>query len=199
MQLYYSQTSPFARKVTMLLHYTGLIDQCELVLTTFTSEELRQKNPLGKIPALVKDDLVLTESDLINEYLDDFWALEGNLSLLNRGSRFYYLERKAAAQANGVLEAAVQSMFESKRETEQSGHWLARWKEAMQKGLTELDVKYCGKIKKINMTSFTVAATLGYLDFRHPQLNWREWNSELANWFDEISQQAWFIQTKPPC
>jgi len=78
MQLYYSQTSPFARKVAMLLHFT-----------------------------------------VICEYLDDLWCLDGNLSLIARGSQHYYLQQKAQAQANGVIEAAVNAALEKRRETEQ--------------------------------------------------------------------------------
>lgn len=198
MKLYYSQTSPFARKVAMFLHFTGLIDQCELELTTFDTQSLRELNPLGKIPALVRGELVLFESDLICEYLDDLWCLEGNLSILNRGSQNYYLEQKAAAQANGVLEAAVSALFETRRETEQSNYWLERWHRAIEQGLNTIDLKNCGKADKPNMASFSLAAALGYLDFRHPQINWRAWNDELSTWFEKVREQDWFMLTAPP-
>ena len=198
MQLFYSQTSPFARKVNMLLHFTGLIHNCELVQTTINSAELRAKNPLGKIPALAHNELVLFESDLICEYIDDLWALEGNLSLIQRGSRYYYQQQKAAAQANGVLEAAVQSMFESKRETEPSTYWLERWHEAIKQGLTHIEIDHCGSAEKPIMSTFCLAATLGYLDFRHPDIAWRDWREDLKNWLEPISSAPWFTETAPP-
>lgn len=197
MQLYYSQTSPFARKVTMFLHYTGLIKECELLLTTFESDALREQNPLGKIPALIDGELSLFESDLICEYLDDKFALDGNLSIINRGSRYYYLEQKAVAQANGILEAAVSSMFESRRDTEHSEYWLSRWNEAMTKGLETLALDHCGKAEKPNIATFCLAATLGYLDFRHPTFEWRELRPELFEWYAEVQACEWFKSTRP--
>ena len=198
MQLFYSQTSPFARKVNMFLHFTGLINQCELVLTTFNDDELREKNPLGKIPALVRGELVLFESDLICEYLDDLWCNEGNLSLLRRGSQSYYLEQKAAAQADGVLEAAVSAMFENRRETERSEYWLDRWFTAIEQGLRKIDIEHCGNADKPSIASFCLAATLGYLDFRHPAIDWRAWNEALAEWHKSVAETSWYKDTAPP-
>ncbi|WP_096086988.1 glutathione S-transferase family protein [Agaribacterium haliotis] len=198
MQLFYSQTSPFARKVTMFLNYTGLVNDCELVLCSFSSEELRKHNPLGKIPALRNGDLTLFDSELILEYLDDLWTVNGNLSLLRRGSRFYYAERKAAMTANGILDAAVSSMFEKKRDTQPSDYWLERWREAIEQGLDQLQLEHCGSAEKPSMSSFCLASALGYLDFRHPDLNWRQSRPELEQWFEAISASSWFIDTAPP-
>ena len=198
MQLYYSQTSPFARKVAMLLHFTGQIEQCELVFSTFNDEALREQNPLGKIPALVNDALVLFESDLICEYLDDLWCLDGNLSLIARGSQHYYLQQKAQAQANGVIEAAVNAALEKRRETEHSEHWLGRWETAIEQGLKTLDLEHCGTAEKPNMASFCLASALGYLDFRHPHLDWRSRSEELAHWHSKVEDCVWYRQTVPP-
>lgn len=197
MQLYYSQTSPFARKVTLLLHYTRLIDQCELITTSFDNDALREKNPLGKIPALVDGQLSLFESDLICEYLDDKFALEGNLSLINRGSRDYYPEQKAAAQANGVMEAAVSSVFEKRRDTAHSEYWLSRWQGAISTGLNTLELEHCGTDEKPNMATFCLAAALGYLDFRHATFDWRAQREDMLEWFNDVKTHDWFQKTEP--
>lgn len=198
MQLFYSLTSPYARKVHMLLHYTGLINETELVLTSFESEELRAKNPLGKIPALIDGQFSLFESSLICEFIDDKYALDGAPSLYNRGIGAYYNQQKQYALATGILEAAVSSMFEKKRETEHSTYWLDRWREAMLTGLKSIEIEHAGTVDKPNISTFALAATLGYLDFRHPNLEWRTDHSELAEWFSKIEETEWFIQTKPP-
>ncbi|WP_018275694.1 glutathione S-transferase N-terminal domain-containing protein [Teredinibacter turnerae] len=67
MKLYMSHTSPFARKVRMTTRLTGLADQVEEICTTFESAELRERNPLGKIPALEASDITLFDSALICE------------------------------------------------------------------------------------------------------------------------------------
>lgn len=198
MQLYYSQTSPFARKVAMFLHFTNMIDECELVLTSFDNDELREKNPLGKIPALIHGELALFESDLICEYLDDLWAMNGQHSLFHRGSQHYYLEQKALRQANGATEAAVSLVMENRRDTEPNPYWTARWHTAIEQSLKTLDLAYCGSADKPNMATFALASALGYLDFRHPFLDWRSWRAELHTWFDEIRDTPWFSYTSPP-
>ena len=198
MQLYYSETSPFARKVRMFLHFTGQIDECELVATSLDSDELRAKNPLGKIPALVSQNLVLFESNLICEYLDDLWCVAGNLSLLNRGSQSYYLEQKALATADGVTEAAVSAMFENRRDGARSEYWLSRWRKAIQQALLDIDLAHCGTAERPNMPGFSLAAALGYLDFRHPNIPWRAFREELDTWHSSISGTTWFEQTMPP-
>ncbi len=198
MHLYYSHTSPYARKVSMFLHYSGLIDHCQLHVLTFESDELRKHNPLGKIPALVDGELNLFESDLILEYLDDKHALNGAPSTLNRGEVSYYAQRKQQAYANGILEAAVHIVMETRRSTEHSEYWLGRWHEAITASLVALDVTHVGSAEKPNMATFTLAAALGYLDFRLPQLNWSQHNPELVPWFAAVEECEWFIQTAPP-
>ena len=57
MQLIYAAASPFARKVRVLAHETGLLARIELldtaVLPTTLNERVNALNPLGKIPVLL--------------------------------------------------------------------------------------------------------------------------------------------------
>ena len=198
MQLFYSQTSPFARKVNLLLHYTSLINECELVMTTFESDDLRAKNPLGKIPALVDGPFSLFESSLICEYLDDKHALSGAPSLYNRGIGAYYEQQKVNAYANGILDAAVATIMEIRRATEHSTYWLERWDTAIENALSAIDIKHAGTAEKPNIATFSLAAALGYLDFRLANLAWRAGHPELAAWFEKIEETEWFAKTAPP-
>ncbi len=60
MKLYHAPTSPYVRKVMVVLHETGLLDQVEIhsVATTpvSPSADLQAANPLAKIPALERAD-----------------------------------------------------------------------------------------------------------------------------------------------
>lgn len=60
MRLTYSQASPFARKVVVLLHETGQADDVEIFDVTTTplkpSPDVKASNPLAKIPALERND-----------------------------------------------------------------------------------------------------------------------------------------------
>jgi glutathione S-transferase len=45
--------------------------------------------------------------------------------------------------------------------------------------------------------TFATVAALGYLDFRLPNLNWREQNPTLARWYAEIESVEWVASTQP--
>ena len=88
MKLSYSPASPYVRKVMVVLHETGQLDDVELVTTTTTplspSLELIGKNPLGKVPALERDDgPALFDSRVICAYLNE----RGKGSLYPEGAR----------------------------------------------------------------------------------------------------------------
>ena len=65
--------SPFGRKVKMAAHIVGVIDRIKIVNadTLSAEDDLRQQNPLGKIPTLILDDgRVLYDSRVIVDYID---------------------------------------------------------------------------------------------------------------------------------
>ena len=76
MRLYHSPTSPYVRKVMVLLHETGQIADVELIPATGTPVDPGSMplalNPLGKIPALERGDgPALYDSRVICRFLDD--------------------------------------------------------------------------------------------------------------------------------
>ena len=60
MKLSYSPTSPYVRKVMVLLHETGQLEDLTLENITTTplaaDAALLPNNPLAKVPALVRDE-----------------------------------------------------------------------------------------------------------------------------------------------
>ncbi len=69
MDLYYSKTSPFARKVQVVLLEKGLPFYGIDVRSSGRSPS--ERNPLGKVPTLILDDgLVLFDSTVITETLE---------------------------------------------------------------------------------------------------------------------------------
>ncbi|SMF52829.1 glutathione S-transferase [Alteromonadaceae bacterium Bs31] len=198
MQLFYSTTSPFARKVNIFLRLTGLINTTELVSTNFESEELRKLNPLGKIPALKDGELVLPDSTLICQYLDEQYVALGNDSLFHNGEEDYYQVQMAHTLANGILEAAVSTVMEKRRDTEHSIYWLGRWRAAMHTAIKNIDFEAITNGDNPNIATITTAAALGYLDFRlSSEHDWRKWNADLAGWFESIRFEDWFVDTTP--
>ena len=59
MKLYYSNTSPYSRKVRLVIAEKGLGDQVEgILINPFNHDnaDFSAANPLGKIPVLVLDN-----------------------------------------------------------------------------------------------------------------------------------------------
>ena len=68
-----SPTSPFGRKIKIVIAELGLAERIEVVPadTNDPAETLRLQNPLGKVPTLVfEDGATLFDSRVIAEYLN---------------------------------------------------------------------------------------------------------------------------------
>ena len=75
MKLWYSNSSPYARKARAVVQYHQLQDRVELLLTTSGLDKNSPHNldnPLGRLPALQRENGEwLYNSSLIAEYLDN--------------------------------------------------------------------------------------------------------------------------------
>lgn len=198
MIIYYSNTSPFARKVSM---FCKIVNQPEVTWTKanpMESAELRKANPLGKVPALVDSDITLIESTLICDYLDELQISRGGRSVFRKRETSYFPVQVNAAKANGIIDAAVSTVMEQRRsDAEQSSFWLNRWEVAILTSLKNIDLNQCGSLDEPNFATISLAAALGYLDFRLPTLDWRQKTPELAPWLENISSANWYAQTMP--
>ncbi|MFT5082451.1 MAG: glutathione S-transferase [Lentisphaeria bacterium] len=197
MELFYNTTSPFARKCSMVLHLNGLINETELVLTNPFDDAYKNTNPLGKVPALVDGDLTLFDSPLMCEYLDDTSVANGGLTLLHKNTPHYYPIQQIHSQADGILDAAVSTLFETRRETEQSDYWMSRWHSAIKTGVGTLPMDKLGNVAQPNMGTVATIAALGYLDFRMAHYGWRDWNAALAEWYANCQDASWVEATLP--
>lgn len=198
MQLYHSTTSPFARKVYMLALAAQLPDLELVKANPLADEALRAINPLGKIPALVHGDLVLIDSPLICEYLDDKSVALGKASFFHKQSADYYLVQRTHALADGVMDAAVATVMERRRQdSEQSFHWLRRWHLAITSGLAWIEQQDLGSPGHPHIGTFATVAALGYLDFRLPDIQWRNIHPDLAKWYAGLETVEWATATKP--
>lgn len=194
-KVYSSTTSPFARKANMVVQLTGLSDHTDIIYTNpFEDASLRSINPLGKVPALVHGDMLLTDSYLICEYLDDKAA---NLNLYRKGQVDYYQVQQVHMLCNGILDAAVATVMEKRRTTEHSDYWLSRWDASISTALNILDVSQLGDTQHPHIGTVALIAALGYLDFRHPERNWRKHYPAIAEWFSNFEHLPWVESTAP--
>jgi glutathione S-transferase len=198
MQLYHSPTSPFARKVYMLALAARLPDLKLVRANPLADEALRAVNPLGKIPALVDGDLTLIDSPLICEYLDDKSIALGKPGFFHKHSPDYYVVQRTHALADGIMDAAVATVMERRRQdSEQSFHWLRRWQLAITNGLAWIEQQNLGSATQPHIGTFAAIAALGYLDFRLPDMVWRDHYPHLATWYTAMESAEWVTVTRP--
>tara|TARA_B100001057_G_C22677619_1_gene882460 strand:+ start:268 stop:873 length:606 start_codon:yes stop_codon:yes gene_type:complete len=199
MKLIFSPASPFVRKVRVMVHEAGLCDQVEHVpvktTALATDPEVRAANPLGKIPTLLLDDgRALFDSRVICRYLDD---LSGGV-LYPEDWIWDILTLEALA--DGIMESAVLMVYESRlrNEEERSKKWVdAQWAKVTH-ALDSLEANgFVAMQGPLNFGQLSIICALGYLDFRHDSLAWREGRPALAKWHEGLKQRASIKDTLP--
>ena len=125
MKLIGSLTSPYVRKVRVVLAEKKIDYDFEVDSPWLTENKVSDVNPLGKIPVLVLDDnTVLFDSRVIVEYLDN---VAPNNKLMPAPNRERSEVRRWEAVADGVCDAAALVFLEKKRPPgQQSADWIAR-------------------------------------------------------------------------
>jgi len=199
MKLIMSEASPFVRKVRVLIRETGQqgdIEEVPVATTPVnTADAVWAANPLGKIPALIlADGRALYDSRVITRFLDD------------RAKAGFYPEDRLwdvltlEATADGILEAAVLMVYEGRvRPPElRSEAWVeAQWTKATT-AIKAVNDRWMEHLDgPLNMAQIAVSCALGYLDFRHPDRDWRSGNSALAVWHAAFEERPAMAETRP--
>jgi glutathione S-transferase len=198
-----SPSSPFARKIRIALAVLGLDSETkvELADTTNIKDNLRQQNPLGKIPALIADDgIVYYDSRVILDYLDH---RAGGGKVIPREAMARLAAERLQALCDGILDASILTIYENRwRKTENhEPKWLEHQAGKVERGLAALeaappaiDIKP-GMLPDIGQIA--LACTLGYRDFRFGDA-WRGAHPRLLAWLDKFAAQVpAFTATKP--
>ena len=66
-----NHVSPYARKVFLSLDHKGVEYEVDPIVPFFGGDQFTKLNPLRRIPVLIDGDLVIPDSTVICEYLDD--------------------------------------------------------------------------------------------------------------------------------
>ncbi|MEQ8354872.1 MAG: glutathione S-transferase N-terminal domain-containing protein [Kiloniellaceae bacterium] len=198
MQLFYSPTSPYARKCRVVARERGLMADIEETLCNPMEDppELQSKNPLGKIPALILDDgTAIFDSPVIAEYLDGLGAAPALIPAAGPG-RFKVLV--AAALGQGMTDAAFNTTMEARRPAaQQSPEAMARWRAAIARGLDHMANHLRDLPGDLTLGHISCATALGYLDLRHGGLKWRDGRGNLAAWFEGFNARPAMRETDP--
>lgn len=201
LKLIASLTSPYARKVRIALaekkiEYT-LLEESPWDAGNTVSEH----NPLGKIPVLLMEDgMSLFDSRVIVEYLD---AVSPVSRLIPEPSRQRIAVKRWEALSDGICDAAATIVLEHKRPAaQQSAEWIARQQRKVTLGVAEL-ARELGERSWCSGEGYTLAdiaagCALGYLDLRHPSLDWRAEHPNLARLAEKLARRTSFADTAPP-
>ncbi len=199
MKLISSPASPYVRKVHVVLHETGQREDVTVVgvKTTplATAPEAAGANPLGKIPALLRDDApAIYDSRIITRYLDD-----------RAGGKLYPQARiwdvlTLEATADGILDSAVGIMYE--RRFRPAEHVSEPWVEAqwakVSRALDAVNDRWISHLEgPLCMGQIAIGCALGYLDFRHDVRQWRQGRGALDDWYAVFSQRPSMLATAP--
>ncbi|MCW5605958.1 MAG: glutathione S-transferase, partial [Burkholderiales bacterium] len=192
MKLYWSTRSPFARKVMIFAHEAGLADHIECVRTFVTmsrpNRELMRENPLGKIPTLIADDgKVLYDSTVICEYLD---SLHDGPRLFPAPDAARWEALRRHALGDNMLDNLVLWRNERTRpQAQQSAEMHEAFDIKIRTAVSFLEHEADDLVRTpVGIGHVAIGCVLGYIDFRFPELAWRDGHARLAAWYGAFEQ-----------
>lgn len=201
MKLIGSLASPFVRKARIVLAEKRIDYKLELENVWVPETTIHTFNPIGKVPCLVLDDgEAVFDSRVICEYVD---TLSPVGKLIPQSGRERVEVRCWEALADGILEAAVLIRVESTQRPAEHrlDTWLARQQRKIDEGLVAMSQGLGSKTwcagNRYTLADVALGCALGYLDFRMPELNWREPYPNLDKHFQKLSQRQPFQDTMP--
>jgi len=202
LRLIASPTSPYARKVRIVMSEKRI--ECELEMTDPWSADssISQSNPLGKVPCLIMDDGgAVFDSRVIVEYLD---ALTPVGHLIPGSGRQRVEVRTWEALADGIIDALVAVRLEhTQRPAEgRSQWWIDRQMGKAIGGLQAAsaalaDKPWCND-EHFTLADISIGVALSYLDYRFPEIEWRADHANLARHLEKLVVRPSFQETKPP-
>ncbi len=201
MKLYWTASSPFARKVVVAAHEVGLFDRLELTFLRPTPTKadplLSKDNPLSKIPVLILEDgTALFDSPVICEYLD---SLHEGRKLIPASGAARWRTLRLQALCDGILDSAILSFYEGAMRPKELhwSPWIEGQCEKARQGLDALE-RECGDFgSDIDLGQICVGVTMGWLEFRKPLGDIRTGGPRLTQWYESLRARPSMQATEP--
>jgi glutathione S-transferase len=203
MKLIGSLTSPYVRKVRVVMAEKRLDFPFELE-DVWAERALTEANPLGKVPCLLMDGgESVYDSRVIVEYLD---TLSPVSRLLPERGRDRAEVLTWEALADGLLDAAILARLETtwpgRTEAQRCSAWVDRQLNKVNSALGALSRGLGDRPwlagQYMSLADIAAGCALGWLEFRFPDILWRETYPGLARFFDKLNSRPSFIDTAPP-
>ncbi|MXR70543.1 glutathione S-transferase [Shewanella insulae] len=197
MQLLYSEASPYARTVRVVITQFAIDGIEQVGVNPLENDELLlEANPLAKIPCLLLNDGgALYDSEVILRYLDHEYC---GGELFGQPGESWYGEAQYSL-IKGLLDSAVALRQEQMRDDEglRSPFWTARFEQALLRGLAQIEQMAISGHGKLTLQQICLACLLEYLDFRHPDLDWRKVAPATARWLQSFAKCDAMLATRP--
>jgi len=198
MKLFFTPTSPYARKVRVTAAEKGLSDRMELVLCDLRAPDQAHLavNPAGKVPALIGDaGEAIYDSPVICEWLDTATETPQLLPCVGP-ERWTVLRGEALADA--LMDDAVTLVLERRRAEGQRDRVLEQARvTALRRCVAALERELPAWPQTLTLAHIAAGCALGYLDFRLPDLDWRRDHDWLSRWCEDFSRRPSMRSTQP--
>ena len=203
MKLIGSLTSPYVRKVRVVMAEKKLDYRFEVENVWAPASAITDANPLGKVPCLVMEGgEAVFDSRVIVEYLDMLSPVGKLIPALGR-ERIEV--RTWEALADGLVDAAILARLErtwdGRTGEQRSEAWVERQMAkvhaalaAMARGLGERP--WCNG-GHFSLADIAVGCALGWLEFRYPDIDWRTSHPNLGRLLEKLAQRTSFADTVP--
>lgn len=200
MKLIGSTTSPFVRKIRVLLLEKNIPFDLVKDSPWEPGNHVADFNPLGKVPAFVSDEgEVLFDSPVIAEFVD---SLNQSPAFVPSEARAARQVRQAEALADGICDAGIAIFLEGRRpEDKQWPDWVARQTQKIERGCDALEAQLAGRdwlcSETMSLADISAAVALDWFDFRLPHLAWRKGRPQLAAMVDSLLARPSFVASVP--
>lgn len=200
MKLLASKTSPYARKVRIAFAEKK-IDYALVEQDPWSADSIvDDHNPLGKVPVLVLEDgTIIFDSRVIVEYID---LVSPVSRLIPEPTRQRILVKRWEALGDGLIDAAVTVRAEMRRPAAQRSdanvtRQICKIRAAVAAMSRELGERTWCNGENYSLADIATGVALGYLEFRLPDIAWREGAINLSRHVDKLAKRASFQHTRP--
>ncbi|MEC5384745.1 glutathione S-transferase [Uliginosibacterium sp. H3] len=205
MKLIGSLTSPYVRKIRVMLLEKNLPFDLVIDSPWEPSTHVSDFNPLGKVPALVTDEgETLFDSNILAEYIELLDVAPPHAPKFLPADRAAALRiRQLVMLADGIADAGVAVFLEIKRPVDhQDANWLARQHGKILRGLAALESRASASTwlagEEMSLADIALGCVLLWLDIRVSTLKWRDDHPALSRLVATLSARPSFQNTIPP-
>ena len=198
MKLYYSQNSPYARIARMALRESGLSSFAEefVAANRETDNPVLQYSPVGRVPTLIVDNIVITEAKNVFDYL----SIRSGLETMQHDEKKDWAAISQEGQILGFLEGIANWVRENRRPADVRSKILLRVE--LDRSLRCMEY-FESEAEATRLPHFPVfrslalAASLGLMDFHKFHPDWRTVYQSLSAWYERQEKRDSMLETSP--